>query len=728
MKKKLKSKLASLMAGLMAVSSLSGLMTIPTFADEMDIGTAAQSIVVNGFTLEREDTTSQWTIVDFDQSTTNAVMPDAVNADGTIIDNPDKAIADSVLYIDESVFDDLAGVETLKLPKYFSKIIKEDSSSDNTTSKILNKLTSLEAFDSNNDGNMFYVYDGALYAGTKLISYPQKKAGDYTIKEGTTYADERAFVNAHVGTLTIPDNFEVDNQRENNRYKYTFLATSVDYFEGANCKNGALFDGGRLIAYGNNSDADLSNVQTANPYAFHSEENLLNANLPEDIRKTIPFSFYSGENEGSEFQTRYFNIDGKTAYCYNHGKLNPEAVGNLSDYDETVSSDEVRHEVKAVLFAGYPNDAYGLLDSTGVDEEAAKNITGSLVWKAVDGKNFNLDEIYGIEDITAAEEYANALMEKVKTIADAEMDEFELKFYRAEESNVQGLVVINKVSKPIVPDEKPSVTISKQDITTKKELPGAKLTVTKDGVVIDEWVSTTEKHIIKDLEDGNYTLTETTAPDGYLVAESIDFTVVNGKVSVDEIIMYDAPEDTYIYISKQDATTKKELPGAELELTKDGVIIDSWTSTNEVHKIANPEDGTYVLTEKIAPNGYLIAESITFEVKDGKTSPNPIVMYDKAKKATDSDATPDKPIDGGYSGNDPEKPSKPDKSNDITIIPVIPDPVVPDVQPVTPDKNTEIIRKPIKTGDIMGTLETMLLLMAIGGGSAYFLSKRKKEE
>ena len=105
----------------------------------------------------------------------------------------------------------------------------------------------------------------------------------------------------------------------------------------------------------------------------------------------------------------------------------------------------------------------------------------------------------------------------------------ELKFY-APKGNVQGLVVINKISRP-EPTVKPSAVISKLDITTKQELPGASLKVTKDDVVIDEWISTSEKHEIKDLEDGIYILTEVTAPDGYEVAESITFTVENGKVS-----------------------------------------------------------------------------------------------------------------------------------------------------------------------------------------------------
>ena len=53
--------------------------------------------------------------------------------------------------------------------------------------------------------------------------------------------------------------------------------------------------------------------------------------------------------------------------------------------------------------------------------------------------------------------------------------------------------------------------ITKSDLTTGEELPGAKLEVTdQDGTVVDEWTSGTEPHIIKELEVGKeYTLTET---------------------------------------------------------------------------------------------------------------------------------------------------------------------------------------------------------------------------
>ena len=172
------------------------------------------------------------------------------------------------------------------------------------------------------------------------------------------------------------------------------------------------------------------------------------------------------------------------------------------------------------------------------------------------------------------------------------------------------------------------VKISKQDITTKKELPGATLVVKdKNGKQIDKWVSTNEPHYIEGLAPGEYTLTETIAPDGYkLSSETIKFTVKDDG-SVTTVVMYNA-KTTIVKISKQDITSKTELPGATLVVKdKNGKQIDKWVSTNEPHYIEGLAPGEYTLTETIAPDGYkLSSETIKFTVKDDGTMTE-VVMY-----------------------------------------------------------------------------------------------------
>lgn len=89
-------------------------------------------------------------------------------------------------------------------------------------------------------------------------------------------------------------------------------------------------------------------------------------------------------------------------------------------------------------------------------------------------------------------------------------------------------------------DEDIKVQISKQDITSKKEIEGAKLKVVdKDGNTIDEWTSKKEPHMIKNLNVGeSYTLIEETSPQGYKIAESIEFKIEDTG-AIQHVVMYD---------------------------------------------------------------------------------------------------------------------------------------------------------------------------------------------
>lgn len=165
----------------------------------------------------------------------------------------------------------------------------------------------------------------------------------------------------------------------------------------------------------------------------------------------------------------------------------------------------------------------------------------------------------------------------------------------------------------IMQDDITKVQISKKDLTTNEELPGAELIITDEkGSEIDRWISTDAPHYMEKLPAGKYTLTEVTAPDGYAIAERMEFEVLpNGEVQTFEMF-----DDTIkVKISKVDITTNEELPGAELVIKdKDGTEIDRWISTNEPHYVEKMPAGDYTLTEITAPNGYKVAESIDFTV------------------------------------------------------------------------------------------------------------------
>ena len=158
-----------------------------------------------------------------------------------------------------------------------------------------------------------------------------------------------------------------------------------------------------------------------------------------------------------------------------------------------------------------------------------------------------------------------------------------------------------------------TVTASKKDIAGIDEIKGAKMQVTDmNGKIIDTWTSTNKPHSIKGLIEGHdYILTEITAPNGFVKAESIKFTVSNEKKN-QAIVM----KDKQVKISKTDLTGKKEVVGAHLEVRDEfNKVVDSWTSTNVPHCVSGLEEGqTYTLIETTAPDGYVKAESITFTV------------------------------------------------------------------------------------------------------------------
>ncbi|MBR3517390.1 MAG: hypothetical protein IKO10_13880, partial [Lachnospiraceae bacterium] len=145
-----------------------------------------------------------------------------------------------------------------------------------------------------------------------------------------------------------------------------------------------------------------------------------------------------------------------------------------------------------------------------------------------------------------------------------------------------------------------------------------------------------------------------------------------------------APEGTDVYISKKDVSGK-ELPGATLRLTgknDDGSKVDMTAETitvvpgdeagtptrSEVDGltfvsgttptlIKNLPNGEYTLTELTAPFGYEMAESITFEIKDGKVldrdgknyPDNKIIMVDAASVTNTGKIVLTKAIEGPVS-------------------------------------------------------------------------------
>ena len=213
-------------------------------------------------------------------------------------------------------------------------------------------------------------------------------------------------------------------------------------------------------------------------------------------------------------------------------------------------------------------------------------------------------------------------------------------------------------------DDFTKVEISKADMTDGLELPGAKMKITDaSGNTIAEWETNGQPHRIERLKPGDYTLTETAAPAGYLLSEEVHFTV-RETGEIQKVTMYDAPAHSLI-LTKRDIATNAKLADARLTIRDAyGTTIDRWTTTDGDHAIRvlpersaakdphknllllsdDTSEHVYTMVEELAPNGYLVAESITFKVmqmndtlvvfvwQDGgwqKSSEGYLAMYDE---------------------------------------------------------------------------------------------------
>ena len=165
-------------------------------------------------------------------------------------------------------------------------------------------------------------------------------------------------------------------------------------------------------------------------------------------------------------------------------------------------------------------------------------------------------------------------------------------------------------------------------------------------------------------------MVDSTAPQGYLVAESITFRVnLDGSVEIKDgenfvpafnatVHMEDAFAPQSVTFSKTEVNGTAELPGASLQVfrgeTADATkLIEEWVSTDTA-KVIELIPGIYTMVERTAPKGYEIAESITFRVNlDGTVDIKHAANWVPAKNATvrmQDAKTPEpaKPVDPSY--------------------------------------------------------------------------------
>lgn len=167
------------------------------------------------------------------------------------------------------------------------------------------------------------------------------------------------------------------------------------------------------------------------------------------------------------------------------------------------------------------------------------------------------------------------------------------------------------------------VEVSKTDITTGKELPGATLEVIdSDGNVYASWKTDGKPYRLEAIPAGDYTLRETAAPYGYLIANEVDFTVEETG-EIQKVAMTDERVKGKIVLYKTCSKTGKPLKGVTFELrNKDGKKLETlvtdktgYAETGLLDICTYNKDGSfgedipYYIVETKAAEGYILDDT-----------------------------------------------------------------------------------------------------------------------
>jgi uncharacterized surface anchored protein len=197
--------------------------------------------------------------------------------------------------------------------------------------------------------------------------------------------------------------------------------------------------------------------------------------------------------------------------------------------------------------------------------------------------------------------------------------------YVLDENNHKDIEITD--AKPIVitfaNEEMAELEITKVDQDTGEALAGATLRVAYDGGhdSFDVYTNASGKAVLTGLKSGTYTVTEITAPDGYILDKTPhSIKLEPGKKATISIPNRAKPG---LLIKKYDEDTGLPLENAEFSVAKKGgsIVYEGMTDKSGQIKLEGLDEGWYTITELAPPKGYLIAT----ESKDVYLEPNKCV-------------------------------------------------------------------------------------------------------
>lgn len=324
-----------------------------------------------------------------------------------------------------------------------------------------------------------------------------------------------------------------------------------------------------------------------------------------------------------------------------------------------------------------------------------------------------------------------------------------------------------------VADEPTALQILKLDAITGEALPGVTFAIAdEDGEVTQLITQGDGTATFLYLSPGNYLVYETATRAGYLLSEEVLEITVDEDGLIEGEALYEAiftNDFTKVAISKTDIVTGEPVIGATLQIfTVDGegtvaeVPIHQWVTSEEEYLIERLEEGSYILREHIAPDGYLVSQDVAFEVEPTGAIQR-VEMHDDFTKVEiwKADAETGKPLAGAtlqvldsegavlyewvsteeaypierlpignYVLHETEAPEGYELASDITF--AVTDGVdtvtvtMKDVKSKTPDTPTTPLDKTGRDGSLPFALIGLLIIAALGGVSVAIWSIKKK--
>lgn len=204
------------------------------------------------------------------------------------------------------------------------------------------------------------------------------------------------------------------------------------------------------------------------------------------------------------------------------------------------------------------------------------------------------------------------------------------------------------------------LTIRKVDSVSHQAVPNCRFTITghtDDGEYVewkDMYTDANGLIVLENIKPGEYTITETAVPDGY-VLDPVPRTIKVTEQHQSTIYEFENNATNMLYVLKLDSLTKLPVPGVTFSVATAGGthIANITTGENGYATLPDLKPGSYVVKEILCPpNMILDPMPQTFEVKEDDSGKiYELVFYNNEKTnllIQKIDAETGKPLEGAY--------------------------------------------------------------------------------